>query len=301
MIRLSNHPNFFIVGSAKAGTSSLFHYLELHDGVYMSPIKEPHFFCSNSFPDQFTGPGDEGFSQNRLRNLDDYLELFDAGKDVPIRGEGSVYYLYFPDVAERLHQFNPSTKIVIVLRNPVDRAYSAYMHTIRDGRETLTFEEALAQEEARREMGYQPLWWYRELGLYSAQVERYLNVFPKEQLKIILFEDMKDPQKVVHETLQFLGLDANVAIDTGVRYNESGVPKSRAVYRFFAERNIIKEAIKPLLPKKFRQRLGQRAKSMVLRKESMNPNTRNELREFYREDILRLQSLIGRDLSSWLK
>ncbi len=114
---------------------------------------------------------------------------------------------------------------------------NAYMHTLRDGRETLTFEDALEQEPERREKGYQPLWWYRELGRYSRQVE---------------------------------------------------------------EPHPIKEALKPFLPKFIRQKLGQQAKTLTLRKETMNPEPREELRQYFREDVEKLQGLINRDLSTWL-
>ncbi len=266
----------------------------------MSPIKEPHYFCSDYFPEHFTGPGDEGFSENRIRTMDDYMKLFEQGSQALIRGEGSVYYLYFPDIAKRIFKFNPESKIVLILRNPVDRAFSAYMHTLRDGRETLTFEEALEEEHARREKGYQPLWWYRKLGLYSAQVERYLEVFPSEQRKIFLFEDLRNTPKVVKETLEFLGLNTNVYIDTSIKHNISGIPKSRKLYRFFAESHPIKELLKPFLPKPVRQKLGQRAKAMTLRKETINPETRETLRRYYLEDLERLQKLIDRDLSTWM-
>lgn len=298
---MDKKPNFFIAGAAKSGTTSLFTYVNLHPDVYMSEIKEPHYFCHDDFPTRFTGPGDEGFSENRLRTEEAYLKLFEPGQNALIRGEGSVYYIYFPDVAQRLMEFNPDSKVVLVLRNPIERAFSAYMHTVRDGRETLSFEEALKAESSRREQGYQPLWWYRELGLYTRQVERYQQVFPKDQLKIFLFEDLKDTSAVVADTLSFLGVDAKIPIDTSVKQNESGVPKSRFVYDFFAKPNGLKEVIKPMLPEKLRQRLGQQAKSMTLRKETMNPETRMELKEFYRDDIAALQDVLGRDLSNWMK
>lgn len=299
-MRLSVKPNLFLAGAAKSGTSSLFAYLEQHPNVFMSPIKEPHYFCHDCLSDPLTGPGDEGFSHNRVRDPDTYLHLFDGGKDALVRGEGSVYYLYFAPVPARLMAFNPEAKVVLVLRNPVDRAFSAYLHTVRDSRETLSFEEALANEAQRRDRGYQPLWWYRELGLYSAQVARYQQVLPPSQLKVFLFEDLSNMPRVLTDTFKFLGLPDAPGIDTSVRYNESGVPKSRGLYEFFAQPNALKEALKPLLPTRLRQRLGSRAKAMTLRKQTINPQTRAELTAYYRDDVLRLQDLLDRDLSSWL-
>lgn len=297
---MSTLPNFFIVGAAKSGTSSLFHYVGLHPDVYMSPIKEPHYFAHDYFPEKFTGPGDEGFSENRARNLNDYLRLFDGAAKAQVRGEGSVYYLYFPGIAQQLYEFNPHAKIIIILRNPVDRAFSAYMHTVRDGRETLTFEQALEREEERRQKGFQPLWWYRELGLYSSQVARYKDVFPAEQLKIFLFEDLRNSQRVVEEAFDFLDLDKVLPIDASVPLNESGVPKSRFLYNFFAKPNLFKELLKPVVPQRVQQRLGHRAKSMTLSRVTMNPATRDSLKAYYRRDIEKLQDLISRDLSAWL-
>lgn len=297
---LTFKPNLFLAGAAKSGTSSLFAYLERHPDVYMSPMKEPHYFCADRLADPFTGPGDEGFSRKRLRDLDAYLHLFEAGATAAVRGEGSVYYIYFPGIAERLMAFNPDAKVILILRNPVDRAFSAYMHTVRDGRETRSFEAALEQEAPRRAQGYQPLWWYRELGLYSEQVARYQRAVPHEQLKIFLFDDLRNMPQVLSETFTFLDIP-HAEIDTSVRYNESGVPKSQSLYRFFAQPNGLKAAIKPLLPVKLRQQLGQQAKAMTLRKKAMNPKTRAALLAYYRDDMLRLQELLGRDLSNWLK
>lgn len=299
---MDSRPNFFIAGAAKSGTTSLHHYVSFHPQVYMSEIKEPHYFCNDQFPHEFSGPGDQGFSRNRLRTLEQYIQLFEAGKDMTIRGESSVYYLYFPHVAERIYQFNPDAKIVLVLRNPADRAFSAYMHTVRDGRETLSFEEALHQEATRRDMGYQPLWWYRELGLYSIQVERYLRMFSQKQLKIILYEDLSDDtERVIYDIWRFLGLKQDITIDPSVRLNESGVPISRSMYNFFAKPNPVKELLKKVLPTTFHQRLGQQAKLMTLQKLSMNETTKKNLINFYSHDMMKLQSMIERDLSHWTK
>lgn len=267
----------------------------------MSRIKEPHYLCSDQFPDHFTGPGDEGFSDNIVRHREPYLDLFQSPGDATRLGEASVYYLYFPGAAERIRELNPSAKVIAVLRDPVARAFSAYLHTTRDGREKLSFEDALAAEPQRRVDGYQPLWWYRELGYYSAQVRRYLEVFDESQIRIFLYEDLKDTQRVMREIFEFLGIGLDALVDTSIRYNVSGVPKSRWLYEFFAKPNILKNVVKPLLPVGLRQRLGHQAKAMTLQKVELQPATRTMLQEGYRDDIRELESLLGRDLSRWLK
>ncbi|GMA48836.1 hypothetical protein GCM10025857_01930 [Alicyclobacillus contaminans] len=293
-------PNLFLVGAAKSGTSSLYHYLRRHPDVFVSPVKEPHYLCHQWFPASFTGPGDEGFQANTVRDERQYQALFSAGEGYRVVGEASVYYLYFPDTAERIHALNPHAKIIVILRNPVDRAYSAYMHTVRDGRETLTFEQALMEEASRRRDGYQPLWWYREIGYYANQVKRYMDVFPPEQLRIFLYEDLQDASRVVQQCFEFLGISTDVEVDTEIRYNMSGRVRSRFWYNFFSQPNPVKECIKRVLPRNVSHRLGEKAKALTLRKDGMAPQTQEQLKADFRDDILRLQKLIGRDLSAWL-
>lgn len=294
-------PNVFIVGSAKSGTSSLYQYLKQHPAVFMSRIKEPHYLCSDCFPERFTGPGDEGFSDNIVRNREAYLELFENPGEATILGEASVYYLNFPDSAERIKALNPDAKIIAVLREPVSRAFSAYLHTTRDGRETLSFELALKVESERIAKGYQPLWWYQQIGYYSQQVRRYLEVFDPSQIRIFLYEDLKDTERVLQEVFKFLDIPPDIPVDTSIRYNVSGVPKSRWIYNFFAQPNPLKSALKPFFPTALRQRLGHQAKAMTLQRIELRRETRTMLQERYRDDIHELEQLLDRDLSHWLK
>lgn len=295
-------PNFLIVGAAKSGTSSLDRYLGQHPDVYIPPKKEAHLFSIPDFPAKFEGPGDEGMNMYTIRDRMAYQQLFDDVRNESAVGESSVFYLYYPGTAERIHGEIPGTKIIILLRNPVDRAFSAYMHLIRDARETLSFEESLALEEKRKAMHYEPMWLYRELGLYSQQVKRFLEIFGPKQVKILLFEEfVRNPEAVVRGVLQFLNVDPDVPVDTSLRINESGLPKSKWLYDFISKPNGLKEMIKPLFPDPVRERLGLRAKSMALEKVSMLPETRAELKEYFSQDILQLESLINQDLSIWTK
>ncbi|WP_067927797.1 sulfotransferase family protein [Alicyclobacillus shizuokensis] len=297
---MSVFPNFFLVGAAKSGTSSLYHYLRQHPEVYMSPIKEPHFFCSHHFPARFTGPGDEEFSLAAIRRADQYRALFQSIQTETVAGEASVFYLCYPDTALRIHAWNPQAKVVAILRHPADRAFSAYMHLVRDGHETLSFEQALDQEDARMAAGYRPLWWYRRLGLYSDAIDHYRRVFGPSQFKVFLYEDFQDPSQVIRETLAFLGLNPDVPIDTRIRHNASGVPRLRPLYRFLQQPHPVKEWAKRVLPQGPSSRASHWLKNRLLARPQMRPQTRQALISFYRADILRLQSLIQRDLTSWL-
>ncbi len=293
-------PNFLLVGAAKSGTSSMDRYLSMHPEIYIPQKKEAHFFAIPDFPQRFTGPGDEGMNEYTIRTWDAYLKLFDAVQTEKARGESSVFYLYYPGTAGRIANTLPDAKIIILLRNPVHRAYSAYMHLIRDGRETLPFAEALQAEDTRKAQNYEPMWLYRELGLYSEQVNRYFTALGRDRVHVAIFEEfIRNPQQTMQDVFRFLGVDDKVQVDVSLHMNESGIPKSRKLYSFISQPNFLKEWIKPLFPAKLRERLGLRAKAMVLRKETMDPALSQELQTFYAADIARLEELLERRLDVW--
>src|SRR5437764_4019648 len=222
-------PNFFIVGAARSGTTSLDRYLSQHPQIFITPRKEVHFFAADQFPR--TGPGDEGLNRRVIKDGDQYAQLFAGVAGEKAIGESSVFYLCFPGTAERIAQAVPDAKIIVLLREPVDRAYSSYMHLVRDGREHLGFEEGLSHEGERRQKGFEPMWWYKELGLYYKQVKRYLDVFGTQRVKVVLYDEFcLNTVQVVRDVFAFLGVKEDVIIDTSVRYNVAGVPKSRRLY-----------------------------------------------------------------------
>lgn len=293
-------PNFLIVGAAKSGTTSFDRYLSDHPDIYIPPKKEAHYFSTPDFPPLFRGPGDDGMNLYTIRNRTEYEQLFNCVRHEKAIGESSVFYLYYPGTAKRIYSEIPDAKIIILLRNPVQRAYSAYMHLIRDERETLCFEESLKTEQERKTGDFEPMWLYHELGLYAKQVKQYLDVFGRRQVKVILFEEfIRNPESQLKDVFHFLEIDSDVHIDTSVQHNESGRPKSRWIYNFISKPNVAKEFLKPLVPPAIRERVGIRAKSMVLERESMNPQTYEALMDYFTTDIMKLETLLNRDLSIW--
>ena len=173
---MNTFPNFFIVGAARSGTTSLDLYLSQHPEIFITLKKETHFFAREQLPERYRGPGDERMNRLLIRDEDQYTQLFaDAGRSKAI-GEASAFYLCYPSSADLIAQTVPDAKIIMVLREPVARTYSAYMFLVRDGRETLGFEEGMSLEEERKEGDFEPMWWYRELSLYYNQVKHYLAV-----------------------------------------------------------------------------------------------------------------------------
>jgi hypothetical protein len=264
-------PNFLIVGAAKAGTTSLYHWLRQHPQVFMPSVKEPKFFNAQVMKLPLRGPGDDVVVGAMVRSLPDYERLFDGADGVPAVGEASVDYLYYAaQVVPLIRATLGEPRIVIVLRDPVERAYSAFRHLRRDARETLSFEAGLDEEAHRRLMNWEFIWAYKACGLYHDQVRCFLGNFPR--VHVALFDDMRArPLDFMRELHAFLGVDAAFTPDVSEASNESAVPVAKWLPRFFRKNNT------PMLPE-----------------------TRARLRDFFRDDISKLAALTGRDLSAWL-
>jgi hypothetical protein len=297
-------PNFLMIGAAKAGTSSLYAYLRQHPEVFLSEVRECDFFALEGQSPSFSGPGDRVAFRRYVTTLQAYQGLFRRAGERPAVGESSDLYLYSPLAARRIRHYLPEAKLIVVLRNPVDRAHSQYKHLVRDGREPLpAFEEALEAEETRIRDGWHPIWHLRARGFYAAQLTTFLELFPREQLAVHLYEDFEaDPLRVLLSIFRFLGVSQDFTPDTSLRYNVSGRPRSRLLHDFLARPLAIKDFFKPLFPASVRHRLraGLMTGNIVPDRSRVSPATRQVLITHYRDDVAKLQSLIQRDLSHWL-
>ncbi len=260
-------PNFIILGAAKAGTTAVYYYLMQHPQIHVTPLKETNFFALEGQPLRFSGPGDDEYvNRLSLTTLDAYQEQYRYAQGKSAIGEASPLYLYHPRAPERIRHYVPDSKLIAFVRNPVDRAFSAFLHLVRDKREPFTeFRQGLQAEEERIAAGWEHIWHYKNMGLYHAQLQRYHALFPEAQIKIFLYKDLRtDPVGTMQELFQFLEVDPAFVPDMSQRHNVTiDLPAER----------------RPLLP----------------------PEVRTELRAYFREDSLRLQDLIGRDLSHWFQ
>ncbi len=293
-------PNFLIIGAAKAGTSSLYYYLKQHPQIYMSPLKEPKFFALEGEKLDFQGP-DRGINRNSVTSIDSYCELFrDVSNEIAI-GEASPLYLYSPKAPGRIKHYLPEVKLIAILRNPVERAFSSFTHLLREGYENLSFEQALKEEKNRIQQKWSFLWYYQQKGYYYQQLKRYFDLFDRGQIKVYLYEDLRDNcPNLIQNIYRFIGVDDNFIPDLS-RKNISGTPKSRIIHDLFTKDNLLKSLLKPLFPKQLRRNLADSAIRQNLgSKPVLSLATRHDLYQLYREDILQLQDLIQRDLSHWL-
>lgn len=300
-------PTFLLLGAPKAGTTALYHVLQKHPQVFMSAVKEPHFFAFSDPQDvQFKGPRDDRayLTTQSVTDFAAYQELF-AGATAKARGEASTMYLYQPQTPERIAQYAPDVKLIAVLRNPIDRAFSHFLHLRRDGREWLTnFTEALAAEPERITQGWSPAWHYQTVGNYTEQIPRYWQQFPREQLRIYLYEDwLQNPEAFLADLFTFIGVDSDFRPQESDRANTTTqVQKNLGIHDFLTQDNPIKSVLRRLIPARIRQPLAAKAyRANVSAPPKLTPELRAKLLPQFKAGILQTQDLIDRDLSSWLR
>lgn len=302
-------PNFLVIGAAKSGTTALYYYLKQHPQVYVSGVKEPHFFAYDSETPNWQGPVDPDW-YTLVSDIEAYRGLFGGvSKEVAI-GEASTHYLYLPKAHDRIRHHVPEVKLIAVLREPAERAYSNFLYLSLEGKEPLIdFAQALQEEEYRIQNNWAPIWHYKQKGFYYTQLKRYYDVFEREQIRVYLYEDLNEnPAGVLRDVYKFLGVDSTFVPDISMRYNASGVPKNervRVLYNFLNRPHPVKSVFKPLFPKELRRRLRARSlnalRNRYLAKPPFPVEVRQQLAEEYKEDVLKLQGLIQRDLSKWLR
>lgn len=300
------YPDFMIVGAPKAGTTSLHHYLDKHPNIFFPEgKKEPLFFCG--YPPEFKGPGAEALNRNIVTTPELYRALYASSSPSDVTGEASTDYLLCEEAPVRIRAWNPDVRIIIMLRNPIDRAYSEHMHLVRDCLETEKFLRALELEPERREKGYIPLFWHKERGQYCAAVQRYLQCFGESRVKIIFYDDFSEaPADVASEVFEFLGLEP-VKIDASQKHNVSGVPRWPLIqklyiwFRLSDNQGWVKKLARLLTCGRLRQAIRSLYLKRNLREsQGITVEEREFLRSCFAEDINNLSRLLDKDLSHWL-
>lgn len=287
--------NFLIIGAQKAGTTSLFYYLSQHPEIYMYPGKEIDYFSNNlNFPEL-------NANLFPIMTPKQYEDLFILSKNAKAVGEASTSYLCSKDAPRRIFNYDNNIQLIAVLRNPVERAYSNFLHALRKGEESITdFGKAIKLEEYRIQNGYSLQFQYIQKGYYFKQLMLFYRYFEKSQLKIFLFEDLNnDARSVTKQIFEFLNVDANFYSNIEERHNTSGLIKINFIknLRFLLRKNFFAfNFIKKIVPYSLRKNI----KSYLYYQPIIPENIRLELIELYRGDILDLQNLLNRDLSAWL-
>lgn len=302
-------PNFLIIGAAKSGTTSLANYLNQHPQVFIPPNnKEPNFFILEGLKLPFySGPVDsetlyEKIFKYSVTDLDSYRALFDYVSQETAYGEASVPYLYFPQAAKRIKKYIPNVRMIVILRNPVDRLYSHYL-MVRENYllESLSLLDAIEQEGNRIRNNWGWDWHYVRMGMYYGQIKYYFNHFSKEQFKIVLYDDYcTNPTVILKDIYRFIDVDDSFCPNLSKKNKVSFASKSLRINRSLNSSSSINTVIKRILPPKTYNHfisIGNRWNRIPA--PSMPPNIRRRLKSLYLEDIFKLQELINRDLSKW--
>ncbi len=297
---MSKYPNLFIVGAAKAGTTSLYEYLTKSDEVFMSPVKEPHYFSKVQETKKFQPKKYKTGQKYHSIVIDDeneYLSLFNGSENFKYIGEASPSYLYDTHSAKLIREKSVDAKIIIVLRNPIDRAYSHYLMDYREGIQTLTFDKAIKEDLNQKKKGWGVSHLYIELGMYYEQVKQYLDLFEKENLLILEFSELQNDLNLSLKRIsQFLNISDSFIneLDKNEKHNVFASPSSLFSLYIIRYARILKF----LLPNKLRSFV----KNNILLRKSQKPiiddKTKDYLINIYQENINKLNDLLNRNYSN---
>jgi hypothetical protein len=299
-------PHFLIAGAPKAGSSALHAALAAHPQLFLSDPKEPKYFlCGNRPPPLYTGPGDAHSRREWVWRRDDYESLFAGAPRGAVLGESTPFYLADRDAHQRIHDLVPDVRIVVVLRDPVDRAYSNWMHLWADGLEPESdFLAAVRAEDARVGAGWAPFWQYRGLGRYGEQLAALRALFPADQVHLVRYRALVDePAKTLDAVCEFLGVDvamvAGVPRDNTRPFVPDG-PRRRVLARVvrggagagaFFKPQLWRRASRPLL----RAMHGGRSTP----RPALTARQRREVLEPLLPDIARLEDVTGESFDDW--
>ena len=297
---MSKNPNLFIVGAAKSGTTSLHNYLDQHPDIYMSRFKEPHFLINNEIGCDRIPSG--------ISDEKDYYNLFLNGFNAKYRGESSVMYLMYPEIVipKINNKFGSDSKIIIMLRNPVDRAYSGYQHVkrfnINETSIDFKFAWNISEERYFSKKNMTPASRHKELGLYYKQVKLYLNKM--KNVHIIIYDDyLNDFNKEIKSVFDFLGLK-HIKVDSNKKHMVGGWEwKNNNFKRLLYSDNWIKSSLKFLIPfNKIRNYISAKFIQREKLKVKVISNSDSKmLKLFYKEDVKLLSKLLKRDLNYWVE
>ncbi|MEA3497153.1 MAG: sulfotransferase [Bacteroidota bacterium] len=303
------YPNFLIIGAGKSGTTSVYNYLKQHPDVFMSPVKEPDFFAlEGQAPiDPKDDPEQLYYYPWATYKLSDYKKLFENVKNEKAVGEASTMYLYKQDTHLRIKKYAADVKMIAIFRDPVKRLYSRYLHLARENR--------LPSENFNDAFDRNSIWWRRDdlvqEGFFYSHLKKYFDTFDRSQFKILLHEDLiNDSKGVIKSIYQFLEIDDSFKPRTDIRYNESGFVKNKLKDMIIGQESIIRKSVEKISPKlvqKIRssasmQKIVTKARSKNLEKPKLQAEIRKRMiNEIYKEEILKFQDLIDRNLSKWLE
>ena len=293
---MANLPSFLCVGAGKSGTTALYNYLRQHPQVFLPAQKELQFFAWPDLKQFNNGPGTARSRDDWIKSEADYRALYANAPNDVLAGDISPTYLHAPGAPDRMAaMLGDDLRIIIMLRNPVDKVISQYGHLRRDVREDLLLEDALDAEKTRIDAGWGAIYHYVATSRYSEAVQRYLDRFGPDRVHIVFFEDfVADPVAHVRAVCRFLNIADDIAFSNDVKTNRSGLPKSKALAKVIGP-NWFTSLAKMAMPRQ----VGVRIKTVLMNantgsKEQVTAATRARLRDIFRDDVVALEKLTNR-------
>ena len=298
-------PDFFVVGAAKAGTTAVYHWLRAHPGVFLPAVKEPGYFAySGRQAAPKEGPYDPEYVRQITVDPRSYASLYEAAGS-QLTGDVSPVYLLDENAAARIAAVRPDARIIVILRNPVDRAFSQFLHHVRDSLETcLTLEDALEKENIRMRDGWSWGHGYATHGHYAAQVDRYLAVFPREQILFLEYRDLQiAPGACWQRVCAHLGLEHSQLVQND-RFNATNdltqVCARPRLARLMRHPGPTQTFLKELIPANFRSSLRRLLDGRGRPVPVLTDDTKRSLAKRYRGERRHLEEQTGLTLSHWL-
>ncbi|MGY1784946.1 sulfotransferase family protein [Geodermatophilus sp. SYSU D00698] len=300
-------PQFVLAGAPKAGTTALHAALATHPGLYLSPVKEPKYYLTDGGPPPRSGqrgPGDAHSAREWVWRRADYLRLFDGAPPGTVRGESTPFYLYDRAAHRRLAADVPGVRVVAIVRDPVDRAWSNWVHLRADGLEPeADFATAVEREESRAAAGWAPFWHYRGLGRYGEQLRDLYSVLPREQVLLLRYRQLVDsPRETLDRVSAFLGVEPGVAhtvAPENVKPYVADTPRYRALARVtragaalgaYAPPQVWRQVSRPLLAALHARRAPRPPMPVEVRREVLAPLL---------PDVALLEELTGESFDDW--
>ena len=292
-----NKVDFFVIGVARGGTTSLYHYLQQHPGVFLPKVKECNFFADVESLDKEVysrpKPGKE-YHMKIIRSKQVYDALFAEAQPGQLKGEISPAYIWDTTSAKRIREHNRDAKIIVSLRNPIQRAYSHYLMHFQTGYDrSKTFEEAITAPKKEIWGGGNQ---YLEMGLYHDQLKAYYDLFDPTNIKVIISEEWtKNNGEALNDIYDFLGLEPFTNPDLEESHNVSVQLKNKGLLDLLRTETI-KKSIGKVLPERTKEKLKERVFYKESEKKPLDEATYDSLKGYFLEDIKKSEKLIGRDL-----
>lgn len=281
-------PNFFIVGGTKCGTTNISYYLDEHPQVFISELNEPYYFCKYDIPKDFR-------RSSMIKDEEKYLELFKKAKNHKAIGEASSVYLHCPHAASEIKKTFPDSKIIISLRNPIERAHSNYFSYRFMNFDKHSFTEIIDEHEKQIKNEEFFIYNILEPGFFSKHIQIYQKYFSKDKIKIVIFEEyIKNTIPTIESILSFLGIDEKIIFHEQPK-GAYRIPKN-IISKGIIENSIIRNISTRMIPTVTRQKIGDKFLLKQTSKPSMLPEENKRLKKIYESEVLELEKLLNRKL-----